>query len=916
MPEKPMRGRAPKANQGPRRYLSSVLVLLIGAGVLAVVQPAAAADVTISAAADSRVLSASPTVNSGTVTRLDVDSPGEQSYLRFNVTGVTGTVQTATLRLFVRNSSSNAPSLYFTDNTWTETGITWNNKPPATSAAIANVAAATSGTWSEYNLTGHVTGNGTYNFVLLPDSTDGIQYDSREGTSPPQLVLNVDSGAPTNAPPVAGDDTATTPADTPVTINVAGNDTDPNGNLNPTTTTATATPTHGTLTNNANGTFTYTPTTGYTGPDTFTYQICDTDNACDTATVTITVTPVATNAPPVAGDDTATTPADTPVTINVAGNDTDPNGNLNPTTTTATATPTHGTLTNNANGTFTYTPTTGYTGPDTFTYQICDTDNACDTATVTITVTPVATNAPPVAGDDTATTPADTPVTINVAGNDTDPNGNLNPTTTTATTTPTHGTLTNNANGTFTYTPTTGYTGPDTFTYQICDTDNACDTATVTINVNTVSTPQTLAAAADSRVLSASPTVNSGTLTRLDVDSPGEQSYLRFNVTGVTGTVQTATLRLFVRNASSNAPSLYFTDNTWTETGITWNNKPPATGPALANVAAAAAGTWSDYDLTGDITGNGTYNFVLLPDSTDGIQYDSREGASPPQLVLKAAAAAPPTRHRSPVTTAPPPPPTPPSPSTSPATTKTPTATSTPPPPPPPAPAAPPPPTVRSPTTPTAPSPTPPPPATPAPTTSPTRSATRSTPATPPPSPSTSTPSGRVRKCSSAPGTSRTAAGRPMTQRRTCSTTSPARCSRSATTPTRAPRPASPTAGGRHGADTKRACARRSVTTSTTRPTPRPTSPSSARRRARRRGATTATTSAPGTSSTSTRTAPRSVGVGRARRRDNGSRPTWRPIRARASSRSTTNRCSAPRAVTPTCATSGRRSTPPAPTSS
>ena len=253
---------------------------------------------TLAAAADSRVLQASPTVNSGTVNRLDVDSPGEQSYLRFNVTGVTGTVQTATLRLFVRNSSSNAPSLYFTDNTWTETGITWNNKPPATGAAIANVAAATAGTWSEYDLTGDITGNGTYNFVLLPDSTDGIQYDSREGTSPPQLVLNGGGGGPTNAPPVAGDDSATTPAGTPVTINVAANDQDPNGNLNPATATTTctgcATPTNGTLTNNANGTFTYTPTTGYTGPDNFTYQICDTLNACDTANVTINVYAVGT----------------------------------------------------------------------------------------------------------------------------------------------------------------------------------------------------------------------------------------------------------------------------------------------------------------------------------------------------------------------------------------------------------------------------------------------------------------------------------------------------------------------------------------------------------------------------------------------------------------------------------------------
>ena len=645
--------RGTRGHGARRRYLSSVLVVVVGAGVLALGAPdAVAADVVVAPVADSRVLQASPTVNTGTASRLDVDNPGEQSYLRFTVTGVTGTVQSATLRLFVRNGSSNAPKLFFTDNTWTETGITWNNKPAAIGAAIADVTTATSGTWSEYDLTGDITGNGTYNFVLLPDGSDGIQYDSREGSTPPQLVVTT-GGGPTNAPPVAGDDTATTPAGTPVTINVAANDTDPNGNLNPasatTTCTGCATPTNGTLTNNANGTFTYTPTTGFTGTDSFTYQICDTLNACDTATVTINVTPVATNAPPVAGDDTATTPAGTPVTINVAANDTDPNGNLNPasatTTCTGCATPTNGTLTNNANGTFTYTPTTGFTGTDSFTYQICDTLNACDTATVTINVTPVATNAPPVAGDDTATTPAGTPVTINVAANDTDPNGNLNPasatTTCTGCATPTNGTLTNNANGTFTYTPTTGFTGTDSFTYQICDTDNACDTATVTINVNTVSGPQTLAAAADSRVLQASPTVNSGTVNRLDVDSPGEQSYLRFNVTGVTGTVQSATLRLFVRDCSSNAPSIYFTNNTWTETGITWNNKPAAIGAALADVATATAGTWSEYDLTGDITGNGTYNFVLLPDSTAGVQYDSREGTSPPQLVLNGGGGGP-----------------------------------------------------------------------------------------------------------------------------------------------------------------------------------------------------------------------------------------------------------------------------------
>jgi len=288
--------RIEEGDRRHRRHLVWVLALVIVASTLSLGAPEAAADVaTITPVADSRVLQSNPTANSGTVTRLDVDSPGEQSYLRFNVTGVTGTVQTATLRLFVRNSSSNAPSLYVTSNTWTETGITWNNRPAASGSAIADVANAGSGTWSEYDLTGDITGNGTYNFVLLPDGSDGIQYDSREGGSPPQLVLSSGGGGPTNAPPVAGDDSATSPAGAPVTVNVAANDVDPDGNLDPasatTACTGCTTPTNGALTNHANGTFTYAPTTGFTGTDNFTYQICDTLDACDTATVTVTITP-------------------------------------------------------------------------------------------------------------------------------------------------------------------------------------------------------------------------------------------------------------------------------------------------------------------------------------------------------------------------------------------------------------------------------------------------------------------------------------------------------------------------------------------------------------------------------------------------------------------------------------------------
>jgi hypothetical protein len=137
------------------------------------------------------------------------------------VNGATGVIQSAVLRLFVTNGSTNGPSIYGTDNTWAEAGITWNNRPAATTGVIANLGAATASTWVEYNLTSYITGNGTYNFVLLPDSSDGIRFVSREGTTPPQLVLTFAAG-PTSTPTNTGTPTNTaTPGPSPTSTHTA-----------------------------------------------------------------------------------------------------------------------------------------------------------------------------------------------------------------------------------------------------------------------------------------------------------------------------------------------------------------------------------------------------------------------------------------------------------------------------------------------------------------------------------------------------------------------------------------------------------------------------------------------------------------------------------------------------------------------
>ena len=315
------------------------------------------------------------------------------------------------------------------------------------------------------------------------NTAEGIGNNGRSGGNLAELIASdtatVYVEAPPNSPPVAVDDSASTPEDTPVTIDASANDSDVDGNLDPASASVISGPSNGTLVNNEDGTFTYTPDENFSGTDSLTYKICDLEGLCDSATVTIDITSV--NDGPVANDDSASTPEDTPVTINASANDSDVDGNLDPSSASVISGPSNGTLVNNGDGTFTYIPDENYFGDDSFSYEICDIDRACDTATVNITVNPVIDG--PVADDDSARTPEDTPITINASSNDSDVDGNLDPTSAMVLEGPSNGTVTNNGDGTFTYTPNENFNGEDSFTYEICDTDDLCDTATVNIEV-------------------------------------------------------------------------------------------------------------------------------------------------------------------------------------------------------------------------------------------------------------------------------------------------------------------------------------------------------------------------------------------------------------------------------------------------
>jgi hypothetical protein len=317
--------------------------------------PAPPPPITLAPEADARVVQGSPTANFGTQSLLEADnSPVVQSYLRFNVSGISAPVTRARLRLYATDSTGNGPALYRADPNalWSETGITWNNKPSASGGAVANLGSISANRYVEYDVTGTVTADGTYTFNLVAESTDGADFSSKEAaTNRPQLVVEM------------------------------------------------------------------------------------------------------------------------------------------------------------------------------------GTEGGAGGATV----------------------------------------------------------------------------APD----------------------------------ADARVVQGSPNTNFGAQSALEADnSPVVESYLRFNVSGLTGTVTRARLRLYATDPTGNGPALYRADPNalWTETGITWNNKPARVGGIVANLGGISDNRYVEYDVTATVSGNGTYTFNLKAESTDGADFSSREASgNRPELVIETA---------------------------------------------------------------------------------------------------------------------------------------------------------------------------------------------------------------------------------------------------------------------------------------
>jgi VCBS repeat-containing protein len=353
---------------------------------------------------------------------------------------------------------------------------------------------------------GTLTLNTDGSFSYVPNAgfsgADSFVYQASDGSlqTPATVSLTVN---PVAQAPVVAIDNYSTVEDVPLAVaagmGVLANDVNPDGGAM--TAEVVTGPAHGTLALNADGSFSFSPEANWHGTDSFTYKAVSNGQEM-ISSANVVVEPL-NDAPSASDDDFTIDPAATPPAVsNVLANDSDIDGD--PLTATLVSGPAHGTLSLNGDGTFNYAPQAGFSGDDSFRYQSFDGKANSNVATVTLHVTagtseapppvetpPPAENQRPLAANDVFTTPQDAPLSVPAAsgllGNDSDPEGG--PITASLFSDPLHGSVVLASDGSFNYTPTSGYSGMDAFLYRVSDGQLWSPLAAVTIHVTPASGP-------------------------------------------------------------------------------------------------------------------------------------------------------------------------------------------------------------------------------------------------------------------------------------------------------------------------------------------------------------------------------------------------------------------------------------------
>jgi chitodextrinase len=183
--------------------LALLAVVMSGAGVAATPQ-----SFTFTPTDDAETDATAPSAPRGSAAEGRVDGdPVRRAYLRFDVTGLAGSVSRATLRLYSRTAHSTGFEVRAAGADWTEAALTHDTAPAPSATITATSGSLAAGTWAAIDVTRLVTGNGTLAIALTTTSVTNLPLAMKEsGTSlAPQLVVETSTSTPI---PLTGDTSA------------------------------------------------------------------------------------------------------------------------------------------------------------------------------------------------------------------------------------------------------------------------------------------------------------------------------------------------------------------------------------------------------------------------------------------------------------------------------------------------------------------------------------------------------------------------------------------------------------------------------------------------------------------------------------------------------------------------------------
>ncbi|OQU18996.1 RTX toxin [Vibrio parahaemolyticus] len=272
---------------------------------------------------------------------------------------------------------------------------------------------------------------------------------------------------------------------------------------------------NGTLVDNGDGTWTFTPQIDDDTEVSFTFDIIDDEDLVVSGSANLDILPI--NDAPNAENDVITTEEDTAVTIDVLVNDSDVEGDV--LSIQSASVPSEQGSVDIVDGKLVFTPAENFNGEATITYIVTDGD-LTDEAKVTVTVTPV--NDSPVAVDDTVSTQEDTVVTIDVLPNDSDVDGDK--LSIQSASVPKAQGKVEIVEGKLVFTPAENFNGDAEITYTVTDGE-LTDEAKVTVTVNPVNDAPTIKVDAVESITEDAVSTDTvvATLTVRDTDTPEDQ---------------------------------------------------------------------------------------------------------------------------------------------------------------------------------------------------------------------------------------------------------------------------------------------------------------------------------------------------------------------------------------------------------